>query len=92
MTDPTAGVPLFAFLGPVAFILCLVLAVVWIILPFAIFGTKPILRELLAEQKKATAALEHLARSSDEQRKLLAAITERGSLKPTATHGVDGVA
>lgn len=59
------------------FILGVILAVAWIILPFAIVGTKPILRELLAEQKKATAALEHLARSSDEQRKSLAALLDR---------------
>jgi uncharacterized membrane protein len=31
----------------------LVLAMAWIILPFALSGLKPILRELLAETKKA---------------------------------------
>lgn len=77
ITDPTAGVPPFALLGTVAFILCLVLAVVWIILPFSIIGTKPILRELLAEQIKATVALEHLARSLEEHRKLLAALSKQ---------------
>ena len=35
-------------------------AVAWIILPFALFGLKPILRELLAETKKANEQRERL--------------------------------
>ncbi len=34
------------------FLLGLVVAILWICMPFAIFGTKPLLRELLAEQRK----------------------------------------
>jgi uncharacterized protein YoxC len=35
----------------------LILAVAWIILPFALIGTKPLLRELIAEQRKTNAML-----------------------------------
>ena len=35
----------------------LVLAIAWIILPFAMIGTKPILRQILAEQKKTNELL-----------------------------------
>lgn len=35
-----------------------VLAVAWIVLPFAMFGVKPLLRELIAEAKKTNALLE----------------------------------
>ena len=34
-----------------------VLAVCWLILPFALIGTKPLLRELLAETKRTNAIL-----------------------------------
>lgn len=46
----------FLILGGV--VVGLVLIVVWIILPFAIIGTKPILREILAEQKRTNELLE----------------------------------
>jgi len=36
----------------IGMVLALVLAIVWIILPFAIFGTKPLLRELIAEVRQ----------------------------------------
>ena len=45
----------------VLFVLALVLLVCWIVLPFAIIGTKPLLRELLAEQKRTN---QHLANLS----------------------------
>jgi heme exporter protein D len=38
--------------------ICILVAIAWIILPFALIGTKPILRELLAEAKKTNALLE----------------------------------
>jgi uncharacterized protein YoxC len=37
---------------------CILVAIAWIILPFALIGTKPILRELLAEVKKTNTLLE----------------------------------
>jgi len=38
-------------------VLGMVLAIAWIILPFAMIGTKSILRQLLAEQKKTNELL-----------------------------------
>ena len=34
-----------------------ILAICWMILPFALIGTKPLLRELIAEVKKTNALL-----------------------------------
>ena len=36
----------------------IVLVVCWIVLPFAVIGTKPLLRQLLAETKRTNALLE----------------------------------
>ncbi|MDE2358095.1 MAG: hypothetical protein KGL70_01780 [Betaproteobacteria bacterium] len=36
----------------------IILAIAWIILPFALIGTKPLLRELLAEMKRNNALLD----------------------------------
>lgn len=36
----------------------IVLAICWIVLPFALIGTKPLLRELIVEVKKTNALLE----------------------------------
>jgi hypothetical protein len=47
--------PLFA-LAIVVF--CVVLAIAWIILPFALIGTKPLLRELIDETRRTNALLE----------------------------------
>lgn len=47
--------------GVVAWLFLLVLILLWIRMPFAIFGTKPILRELLAEQKKTNQLLQDQA-------------------------------
>lgn len=44
--------------GVFAWLFLLVLAILWMCMPFAIFGTKPILRELLAEQKKTNKLLQ----------------------------------
>jgi cytochrome b subunit of formate dehydrogenase len=35
-----------------------ILAVLWILLPFALFGTKALLRELIAEQQRTNSLLE----------------------------------
>jgi uncharacterized membrane protein len=42
-------------------IFAIILAIAWIIMPFAIIGTKPILRDLLAEQKRTNRLLEEAA-------------------------------
>jgi hypothetical protein len=39
-------------------ILVVILTACWIILPIAVIGTKPLLREILAEQKRTNALLE----------------------------------
>jgi hypothetical protein len=36
----------------------IVLAIVWLVLPFAVIGIKPLLRELISETRKTNAALE----------------------------------
>jgi hypothetical protein len=36
----------------------LILAVAWIVLPFALIGTKPLLRQLIAEVRRTNALLE----------------------------------
>jgi len=49
-----------AFAGAYIFIviLAVVLVICWIVLPIAVIGTKPLLRELLAEQRRTNAILE----------------------------------
>jgi uncharacterized protein YoxC len=42
----------------VAFVLGLILAVAWIVLPLALIGTKPRLRQLIAEVQRTNALLE----------------------------------
>ncbi|WP_382157541.1 hypothetical protein [Hydrogenophaga sp. ANAO-22] len=38
-------------------LLCLLIAILWILMPFAIFGTKDLLRELIREQRKTNEIL-----------------------------------
>ena len=49
-TAATAGMSLFMIIGA---IFGLILPVLWILVPFALFGIKPLLRELIAEQRRA---------------------------------------
>lgn len=44
----------------VAIIFAVVLAICWIVLPFALIGTKPLLRQLLHEQERTNALLREL--------------------------------
>ena len=39
-----------------------ILAIAWIILPFALIGTKPLLRQLIAEVRRSNALLEQQRR------------------------------
>ena len=51
----------FAFGGIVwlvVFVLGLILAVAWIVLPLALIGTKPLLRQLIAEVQRTNSLLE----------------------------------
>lgn len=49
-TAATAGMSLFMI---AAAIFGLILTVLWILVPFALFGIKPLLRELVVEQRRA---------------------------------------
>ncbi len=54
-----AGIAAFAGISYLFFVIfAVVLAVVWIILPFAVIGTKPILLDILAEMRRMNALLE----------------------------------
>lgn len=66
-----AGLGVALYVGLI--LIGLVISILWICMPFAIFGTKPILRELLAEQRKTN--------------RLLAEAAERARGKPTLSVG-----
>lgn len=42
-------------------VLGLVLVIAWIVLPFAVIGTKPLLRELISETRKTRLLLEQIS-------------------------------
>lgn len=44
----------------IAWLLLLVLAILWILIPFAVFGIKGLLRDILAEQRRTNALLSGL--------------------------------
>lgn len=46
----------------------IILTIAWILLPFAMFGTKPLLRELVVEAKRTNALLERLSRGDEWNR------------------------
>jgi hypothetical protein len=39
-------------------VLAIILVVCWVVLPFAVIGTKPLLRAILAEQRRMNSLLE----------------------------------
>ncbi|HVO90916.1 MAG TPA: hypothetical protein VMV45_20440 [Casimicrobiaceae bacterium] len=41
----------------IVWVLGVILTIAWIILPFALIGTKPLLRQLIAEQQRTNALL-----------------------------------
>lgn len=49
--------PIGGFLLVALVLLALLLAVLWILMPFAIFGTKDVLRAMLKEQKRTNEIL-----------------------------------
>jgi len=52
----------------VLFVVGLVMAVAWVVLPFAVIGVKPLLKDLIAEMRKTNSLLERsLARPSSGQ-------------------------
>lgn len=52
--DASVGLGVMALL----YVLALVLVVAWVVLPFALIGTKPLLRQLIAEQQRTNRLLE----------------------------------
>jgi len=44
--------------------LLLILLIAWILLPFAMFGLKPLVRELIDEQRKTNQMLERMSRDT----------------------------
>ena len=49
----------------------LLLAILWLLVPFAIFGIKPILRDLLKEQKRSNELLVLLGKATERQEEIL---------------------
>jgi threonine/homoserine/homoserine lactone efflux protein len=58
----------------------IVLTICWIILPFAVIGTKPLLRQLLAEQRRTNELLQAVAERSQQVPTLRA--DAPGALRP----------
>jgi hypothetical protein len=55
-TTTLAGITTIAL-----WVLGFIIAILWVLMPFAIFGTKPLLRELIAEQNRTNRLLEEAA-------------------------------
>lgn len=75
-----------AALGGIFMIFSVILAILWILVPFAIFGIKPLLRDLIAEQRKTYAALATISQQIHTA-SLLVAPAAVNSPEPTAVPG-----
>jgi hypothetical protein len=53
----------------VAFAFGVAIAIAWIVLPFAVFGTKPLLEQLLSETRRTNTLLDRLAESTRQPAK-----------------------
>lgn len=62
MSGLTGGVT--AMLG----VLAIIILVLWVLLPFAVFGAKDLLKALLAEQQQTNALLRQLAENSQPKK------------------------
>lgn len=60
--DSSAASGLAAF-GLVGTLFMFLLAILWLLVPFAIFGIKPLLRTLIAEQRKTQELLSAFSKS-----------------------------
>lgn len=61
-TDPTFAT-IIVFLWIAGFLI----AVLWVLLPFAVFGLKDLVRELIKEQKRTNVMLELATRNARER-------------------------
>jgi len=52
----------------IVYLLALLLIVLWVALPFAVFGVKGLLREAIAQQRRTNELLERLSRAEAEPR------------------------
>ena len=68
--DSSAASGLAAF-GVFGMIFMFFLRILWILVPFAIFGIKPILRDLLKEQKRSNELLVLLGKATERQEEIL---------------------
>jgi len=59
------------------YVLLFLFGIVWIIVPFALIGTKPILRELLEEMRTANRLLEQRESKSDNSAPAFPSISPR---------------
>jgi hypothetical protein len=50
-------------LATIIIVFAILLAIAWVVLPFAVIGTKRLLRELIAETRRTNALLESAART-----------------------------
>lgn len=49
--------------GTIVILVAAVITVAWVLVPFAVIGVKPLLRELIAEAKRTNALLEAASRA-----------------------------
>ena len=70
MSDAMVGS--FGVLGLIVFLFLLILAILWFLLPFAVFGTKDKLATLIAETRKTNAALENVGKQISELKAAMA--------------------
>lgn len=62
MDPSTAAGMVGPILAVILILFAVVLAIAWILVPFAVIGMKPLLRDLIAETKRTNALLEAAAR------------------------------
>ena len=61
--DSSAASGLAAF-GLIGTLFIFILAILWVLVPFAIFGIKPLLKELIVEQRKTQALLMEIGKNT----------------------------
>ena len=61
--DSSAASGLAAF-GLIGTLFLFILAILWLLVPFAIFGIKPLLKELVSEQRKTQALLMEIGKNT----------------------------
>ena len=65
MENLSGGASIVMVLALVAILLCVMLVVCWIVLPFAVIGMKPLVREVIREQQATNKLIEAQGRALD---------------------------